>query len=409
MTTNKLKSTLPEGWSSKSLSSVANVVRGSSPRPGGDPRFFDGDFLPWITVADITSSENVYLESTRSMLTEAGADCTRIFEPGTVLLSNSGATLGVPKITSIRAGANDGVAGFLDLNPSIDPLFLYFALSTLTRYFREELAPGVGQPNLNTDLIGNIKLDFPPLSEQRAIVTVLSVWERAIKLKTQLIEGKRQLKQGLMQQLFTGKRRYAGFKEPFRKLRLRDVTKECSERNDLGFGNESVMAVTKAEGIVPMRERLIGASVERYKQVNKDWFAYNPMRINIGSIARSHANDTVLVSPDYVVFRCCEETANQPGIDPDYLDHLRESECWSSFVASSGNGSVRIRIYYNDLAVMPLQLPSIAEQRKVASILNALDSEISLLSQQVVALKTQKKGLMRKLFTGEVRVKGAAA
>ncbi len=264
---------------------------------------------------------------------------------------------------------------------------------------------GASMKNISKEAFLSIQVVRPPLSEQRAIAAVLSAWDRAIRLTTDLIAAKRRIKQGLMQQLLSGQRRYPGFTHQLRNLRLRDVTEECSERNRRGLGTESVMAVTKAEGIVPMRERLIGAELERYKLVNKDWFAYNPMRINIGSIARSHRDDTILVSPDYVVFRCREETPDQPGIDPDYLDHLRKSDRWVSFVTSSGNGSVRVRIYYDDLGVLPIQLPSLAEQRKVASLLNALDSEITLLTRQLSALKTQKKGLMRKLLTGEVRVK----
>lgn len=260
---------------------------------------------------------------------------------------------------------------------------------------------------LSMQSLRSVPLPLPPLPEQRAIAAVLSTWDRGIRQTTDLIASKRRFKQVLMQGFFDGKRRYSEFTRPLRNLRLRDVTEACSERNRIGLGNGSVMAVTKAEGIVPMRERLIGAGVERYKQVRKNWFAYNPMRINIGSIARSHHDDTILVSPDYVVFRCREEAADQPGIDPDYLDHLRESVLWSSFVTSSGNGSVRVRIYYDDLGVMPLQLPCMAEQRKIAALLNALDSELSLLTRQLAALKTQKKGLMRKLLTGEVRVKAA--
>jgi type I restriction enzyme S subunit len=259
--------------------------------------------------------------------------------------------------------------------------------------------------HLGVERFAALKIPLPPLPEQRTIAAVLSAWDRAIRQTTDLLDAKRRLKRGLMQQLLTGKRRFPGFSQPLRALRLRDVTEECSERNRHGLGTDVVMAVTKAEGIVPMRERLIGADLERYKQVRKDWFAYNPMRINIGSIARSHSDKTVLVSPDYVVFRCREESADQPGIDPDYLDHVRKSDRWASFVTSSGNGSVRVRIYYDDLGVMPLQLPSMAEQRKIAGLLNAIDSEITLLTQQLAALKTQKKGLMRKLLTGEVRVK----
>ena len=66
------------------------------------------------------------------------------------------------------------------------------------------------------------------------------------------------------------------------------------------MGLESVMAVTKADGIVPMRERTIGASIDRYLVVQKNCFAYNPMRINIGSIARWQGEKDILVSPDYI-------------------------------------------------------------------------------------------------------------
>jgi type I restriction enzyme S subunit len=273
------------------------------------------------------------------------------------------------------------------------------------RYFLSCSKQSTNLASINSSQLKAFPIPLPPLPEQRAIAAVLSAWDRAIRQTTDLLDAKRRLKLSLMQQLLTGKRRFPGFTQPLRNLRLRDVTEECSERNRNGLGTGVVMAVTKAEGIVPMRERLIGADLERYKQVRKDWFAYNPMRINIGSIARSHSDKTVLVSPDYVVFRCREESADQPGIDPDYLDHVRKSDRWASFVTSSGNGSVRVRIYYDDLGVMPLQLPCMAEQRKIASLLNALDCEITLLTQQLAALKTQKRGLMRKLLTGEVRVK----
>ena len=105
------------------------------------------------------------------------------------------------------------------------------------------------------------------------------------------------------------------------------------------------MGVTKAAGMVPMKERVIGSSLERYKVVQKDWLAYNPMRLNIGSIARWADEEQVLVSPDYVVFRCLEEPAD-PGLAPEYLDQLRRSDEWEQHVSVAGNGSVRIRIYY---------------------------------------------------------------
>ena len=166
------------------------------------------------------------------------------------------------------------------------------------------------------------------------------------------------------------------------------------------------MAVTKAEGIVPMRERTIAADIGRYQIVRKNWFAYNPMRLNIGSIARWRGDNDILVSPDYVVFRCNDSNGDdEPGIDPNYLDHLRRSGIWERFVTAAGNGSVRVRIYFSDLAQLKFKLPVLAEQRKIANCLNTADREVAILRAQLEALKRQKKGLMQMLLTGEVRVK----
>jgi type I restriction enzyme, S subunit len=133
-----------DNWSRVTIGSISRVVRGASPRPAGDPRYFDGSYMPWITVADVTGIGHPWLSSTKSKLTEAGSKLTRIIEPGTLLLTNSGATLGVPKISSIRAGANDGIAMLLD--PEADTLFLYYWLSSQTKRMREVIAPGIGHP-----------------------------------------------------------------------------------------------------------------------------------------------------------------------------------------------------------------------------------------------------------------------
>src|SRR5688572_19842968 len=97
---------IPLNWRYCQLRDLAKIVRGSSPRPAGDPRYFDGTFLPWITVADVTSRRGMYLDQTRSNLTAEGAKHTRILDEQTLILTNSGATLGVPKIIRIKAGAN---------------------------------------------------------------------------------------------------------------------------------------------------------------------------------------------------------------------------------------------------------------------------------------------------------------
>ncbi|HYD64141.1 restriction endonuclease subunit S [Azospirillum sp.] len=187
--------------------------------------------------------------------------------------------------------------------------------------------------------------------------------------------------------------------QSLQKLQLRDVTAESTVRNGETLPVGSVMGVTKTEGIVPMQERLIASDIARYKLVRKDWFAYNPMRLNIGSIARWKRDNDILVSPDYVVFKCLKDS--DLGIDPAYLDHFRQTAAWENFVTEGGNGGVRVRIYYEDIARLHLALPSPAEQRKIAECLASLDELLAVEGRKLEALRAHKKGLMQQLFPRE--------
>lgn len=159
---------VPAHWEISKFGYISSVVRGGSPRPAGDPTLFDGDYSPWVTVAEITKDDEVYLTQTETFLTKKGSDQCRIFSAGTLLLSNSGATLGVPKILRIDANANDGVVGFEKL--TLNHEYAYSYLSTLTDDIRERVKQGSGQPNLNTDIVKSIAVPIPPVSEAKEIV-----------------------------------------------------------------------------------------------------------------------------------------------------------------------------------------------------------------------------------------------
>ena len=161
-------------WDLKKCGYIAVVVRGASPRPAGDERYFNGDFIPWITVGEVTRDASMYLTSTETMLTEEGAACSRMIPNGTLVLTNSGATLGVPKILSIAGCANDGIVAFLDLRHDGSKQFLFYYLSSLTENLRDRLRQGSGQPNLNTDIIKALVVPWPAKSEQDAIAAYLN-------------------------------------------------------------------------------------------------------------------------------------------------------------------------------------------------------------------------------------------
>lgn len=157
---------LPKGWVWTSLGEISYVVRGASPRPAGNPKYFGGT-IPWITVGEITKDDDMYLKTVSGFVTEAGKHKSRYIEEGTLLLTNSGATLGVPKIASIAGCINDGSVAMLGPD-RVTKKFLYHLLSSKTESLRR-INQGAAQPNLNTSIVSAILVPLPPLREQKRI------------------------------------------------------------------------------------------------------------------------------------------------------------------------------------------------------------------------------------------------
>lgn len=178
-------------------------------------------------------------------------------------------------------------------------------------------------------------------------------------------------------------------------VRLGDVARESRARNaDLTIPPDRLVGVFKDQGMQPMRERVRGASIERCKIVEPGAFAYNPMRINIGSIARSDSTERLLVSPDYVVFE-----PDEAKIDGAFLDLLRKSEPWGAFVGHAGDGGVRIRIYFDHLAEFRFALPPLHEQRRIAEILSSVDEAIAATRAVIEQTRKVKQAVLERLLT----------
>lgn len=159
-----------ESWQTKKYSEICNIVRGGSPRPAGSPEFYGGN-IPFMKVADITRNTGPYVNSTEYTIKEAGLKKTRMVDRNTLLLTNSGATLGVPAICTFKTTFNDGIAVFLGLNPDT-LLFHYYFWTSKTAALRA-INKGAAQPNLNTDIIGNVEISLPRENEQCEIVRIL--------------------------------------------------------------------------------------------------------------------------------------------------------------------------------------------------------------------------------------------
>jgi type I restriction enzyme S subunit len=201
---------IPEGWDMKSGGLIAQIVRGASPRPAGHPLYFGSSDVNWITVGDITKDENLYLTKPNCYLTNAGKSHSRYIPKGTFILSNSGATLGVPKIMAIDGCINDGVLAFLNFKDQIiNKHFFYFYLSAQTTRLRDELNQGATQPNLNTDLVKRLPITVPPLPVQQEIVEFIETQsakiDTSISLQQQQIAKLKEYKSTLIDSAVTGK------------------------------------------------------------------------------------------------------------------------------------------------------------------------------------------------------------
>lgn len=182
---------LPSGWKWVRLGEIANVVRGGSPRPAGDKAYYDGN-IPFLKVADLTATEDKELYAYTYTIKEAGLYKTRFVEKETLMLTNSGATLGVPKICMIATTFNDGIAAFLGIKQRILKDYMFYLLKSKTQWFLKEAARGQGQPNLNSDIIANTIATFPPLKEQEVIVNQIeNLLSKATELETQIKERER--------------------------------------------------------------------------------------------------------------------------------------------------------------------------------------------------------------------------
>ena len=388
-----------DGWKNVPLSELASFHSGGTPNKG--QATYWGGPIPWVTVKDM---KVMRLNGVGESLTKEGADTVRVVPAGTVLVLVRGMGLfkDLPVVLCNRPVSFNQDIKALVAKKGVDSEYLAFALiARKSDILRHVDSAGHGTGRLDTDLLKSTPLPLPPLPEQRKIAEILRTWDDAIEKLTALRKAKQRLYSTLADGLIFGTLRLGNNRRDWALRRLADVTREITARNRDGkLGRDKVMGVTNSRGIVPMREQTIGGDLTKYKILPPRAFAYNPMRINVGSIAMLKQDSDVLVSPDYVLFECVPG-----GLDPDFLDHLRQSHFWDHYINAGGSGSVRMRTYYDDLAALRLKLPDYDEQLAISSALNTANDEIALLTTEIDALTRQKRGLMQKLLTGEWRVK----
>lgn len=265
------------------------------------------------------------------------------------------------------------------------------------------VSSGSKMPRADWGYMSTIPFLIPPLKEQEKIAEILTTWDEAITKQEQLIKEKEQLKKGLMQNLLSGKVRFSGFSDEWQEVRLDQVLKERKTYSEKGLEFEHV-SLTK-EGVVPKTERyerdqLVKDANKQYKITKLNDICYNPANLKFGVICKNTYGDGIF-SPIYVTFE------EKKGFDVSFLGYF---VTWSNFITKvrrfeEGSVYERMAVSPKDLLTFKTKLPLLKEQQKIAEVLSLADSEINLLKNELEELRLQKKALMQKLLTGQVRVK----
>jgi type I restriction enzyme S subunit len=214
------------------------------------------------------------------------------------------------------------------------------------------------------------------------------------------MEAKKRRKKALMQQLLSAKKRLGGFKDPWKEYHLGELFKE---RVDVDCGHLPLLAITGNRGVIPASEieRKDSSSEDksRYKRIVPGDIGYNTMRMWQGVSAVSGLEG--IVSPAYTI---CVPGGN---VDVRFMGYLLKFSPIVNLLRRHSQGLVNdtLNLKFHHFSQIRVRIPTRQEQERISVVLSRADIEIGVLENQLAALEKQKRGLMQKLLTGEVRVK----
>lgn len=234
---------------------------------------------------------------------------------------------------------------------------------------------------------------YPKKEEQDKIAEILSTWDEGIETLEKLIEQKEILKKATMQKLFFEK-------ESWQMMRFDKIFKDFCKKN---CPRERLLSATQENGVIP-RDMLSGkvmspeGSLNGYKLIEAGDFVIS-LRSFQGGLEYSKYRG--ILSPAYTVLK------NIIDIDKNFYRHFFKSYKFIEKYLSISVIGIRDgkQISYSDLSSVKIPYPPLEEQEKIGKILNCYDEEFQLLNSKLEKLKEQKKGLMQKLLTGQIRVK----
>lgn len=270
-----------------------------------------------------------------------------------------------------------------------NPLFLNSLLKS--PYNRRKIiikGAGAQHYNISQEELEKININFTNENEQKKIADLFSLLDKKIELQKQKIEALKIYKKGLIQKLYDQKYN--------NKIKLKNIIKQKSIRNK---NNEikDIYSVNNKDGFIlqsdQFKARVVASEdTTNYKIIKKDYFAYNPARINVGSIARMKYKKIGIISPMYICFEC------KNNVLPEYLEYFFATKNFVYEMKKRLEGSVRMCLSYESMLNIPIDLPDIIQQKRISKVLNEFDKRINCEEIKYHYQKRLKDGLLQKMF-----------
>ena len=250
------------------------------------------------------------------------------------------------------------------------------------------IAQGTKIYSINSKNFSECYIGIPSKGEQKKIATLLRLIDERISTQNKIIEDLKKLKSAIIEMEYSHNTKS--------NLHIGDFIEQTSKRNKDG-AIQNVLSVSNSQGFIQQSEQFENRSVasddtSNYKIVERNSFAFNPARINVGSIARLATFDRGIVSPMYICFR------TRDNLFPEYLDYYFESKQFFTEIQKRLEGSVRQCLSFEGLCNIPLSIPTIEVQQQTGKRLSTLAQEIKLEIDFLELLQKQKKFLLYQMF-----------
>ena len=297
---------------------------------------------------------------------------------------SSRATVGECSITQKDCTTNQG---FQNLIPKkgINNEFLYYLAQTQKRHFIK-YASGSTFLEISNSEIKKTKCAVPGIEEQTEIATFLSAIDKKIEVQNKIISDLKVLKKELCNKVF-GKGSA---------VRLGDFIEEVTTRNKSN-SCENVLSVSNKMGFIKQSEQFEDRTVasenkSNYKVVTEGCFAYNPARINVGSIALLSTYKIGIISPMYVCFK------TKSTLDSEYLNFYYQSGFFYKELQKKLEGSVRQCLTYENMNEILIPYVGIEKQKAIATTLNKFATLIANEEKYLKSLQKQKSYFLSAMF-----------